>query len=52
MAPSTPNLRARFTATRSDMLLPVIGNLGLFATAIGLFVTTVSFRRPARQAAH
>jgi len=27
------------------MLLPVIGNLGLFATAIGLFVTTVSFRR-------
>lgn len=28
------------------MLLPVIGNIGLFATAIALFVTTVSFRRP------
>jgi hypothetical protein len=27
------------------MMLPVIGNLGLFATTIGLFVTTVSFRR-------
>jgi hypothetical protein len=27
------------------MLLPVLGNLGLFATALGLFITTVSFRR-------
>jgi hypothetical protein len=28
-------------------MLPVIGNLGLFATAIGLFVTTLRFdRRP------
>jgi hypothetical protein len=26
------------------MLLPVIGNLGLLATAIGLFLTTLHFR--------
>lgn len=26
-------------------MIPVIGNLSLFATAIGLFVTTLRFRR-------
>ena len=29
-------------------MLPVIGNLSLFATTIGLFITTLRFNRRAR----